>query len=456
MTSVLKWIESNRQKSVDELIEFLRIPSISTLPESGDDMVRCAEWLAARLRTAGLTRVEVLPTGGHPIVWGEWMGAPGKPTILLYGHYDVQPVDPIEEWETPPFEPAIRNGNLYARGACDDKGQVYMHVKAIEAHFRQNGKLPVNMRVLIEGEEEIGSDNLDNFIAANRDRLTADVAVVSDTSMFGKGIPSITYGLRGLAYMQLDVTGPRRDLHSGQYGGAGRNPLLALASILAKLHDADGRVTIPGFYDQVRPLSDAERKEFASLPWDEAALKKDMGVSEFWGERGYTVLERMWARPTCDAHGLWGGFQGAGAKTVIPSRGGAKVSMRLVPDQDPVTVGRLFTEHVRKLCPPGVTLEVKDLHGAPAVLVPLDHPAIQAGSRAIEKAFGRAPVKIREGGSIPVVATFKNLLGLPTVLAGVGLPDDAAHAPNEKFDLENYQGGIRMAAYLYEEMAGIR
>ena len=456
MTSVLKWIESNRQKSVDELIEFLRIPSISTLPESGDDMVRCAEWLAARLRTAGLTRVEVLPTGGHPIVWGEWMGAPGKPTILLYGHYDVQPVDPIEEWETPPFEPAIRNGNLYARGACDDKGQVYMHVKAIEAHFRQNGKLPVNMRVLIEGEEEIGSDNLDNFIAANRDRLTADVAVVSDTSMFGKGIPSITYGLRGLAYMQLDVTGPRRDLHSGQYGGAGRNPLLALASILAKLHDADGRVTIPGFYDQVRPLSDAERKEFASLPWDEAALKKDMGVSEFWGEKGYTVLERMWARPTCDAHGLWGGFQGAGAKTVIPSRGGAKVSMRLVPDQDPVTVGRLFTEHVRKLCPPGVTLDVKDLHGAPAVLVPLDHPAIQAGSRAIEKAFGRAPVKIREGGSIPVVATFKNLLGLPTVLAGVGLPDDAAHAPNEKFDLENYQGGIRMAAYLYEEMAGIR
>lgn len=456
MTSVLDWIEANREKAVDELIEFLRIPSVSTDPERRDDMGRCAEWLAARLRAAGLTRVEVLPTGGHPVVWGEWMGAPGRPTILLYGHYDVQPVDPVELWETPPFEPSRRDGSLYARGASDDKGQVYMHVKAIEAHLRQTTKLPVNVRVLFEGEEEIGSDHLESFMRENRDRLAADVAVVSDTAMFAKGVPSITYGLRGLCYMQLDVTGPRRDLHSGQYGGAARNPLLALGAILAGLHDADGRVTVPGFYDQVRPLADAERKEFASLRFDEGGLKREIGVDQLWGERGYTVIERMWGRPTLDAHGLWGGFQGAGAKTVIPSRCGAKVSMRLVPDQDPGTIGRLFTEHVRRLCPPGIQLEVTDLHGAPAVLVPLDHPAIQAASRAIEKAFGRAPVKIREGGSIPVVATFQNLLGLPTVLAGVGLPDDAAHAPNEKFDLENYQGGIRMAAILYEEMAGIK
>jgi acetylornithine deacetylase/succinyl-diaminopimelate desuccinylase-like protein len=455
MSSVHEWIDANRDRAVEELIEFLRIPSISTDPERSDDMRRCADWLARRLGGAGFTRTEVIPTGGHPVVWGEWMGAPGKPTILLYGHYDVQPVDPLELWETPPFEPSVRDGNLFARGSSDDKGQIFMHVMALESYLRQTGRLPVNVRILFEGEEEIGSEHLTPFIRKQRERLAADVAVVSDTAMFAKGIPSLTYGLRGLCYMQVEVTGPRRDLHSGSYGGASRNPLLALATILSGLQDRDGRVTIPGFYDSVRPLLDEERREFASLNFDEDGLRKEMGVEELWGESGYTVLERMWARPTLDVHGLWGGFQGAGAKTVIPSHCGAKVSMRLVPDQDSAAIGKLFTEHARRLCPPGIQLQVSDVHGANAVIVPLDHPAIRAASRAIEKAFGRAPVKIREGGSIPVVGTFKELLGMPTVLAGVGLPDDAAHAPNEKFHLENFHGGIHMAAYLYEELAGM-
>jgi acetylornithine deacetylase/succinyl-diaminopimelate desuccinylase-like protein len=448
-------IEDQRQHHLAGLLEFLRIPSISTLPERRDDMRRCADFVAAEMRQAGLSRVEVLPTGGHPVVYGEWVHAPDKPTILVYGHYDVQPVDPIEKWDTPPFEPTIRDGQIFARGAADDKGQVYIHLKAVETYLSVAGHLPINVKFLIEGEEEIGSEHLDSFISTNRDLLRADLAVISDTDMFARGQPSMVYGLRGLTYLQVDLDGPSSDLHSGVFGGAVANPAQVLAAIIASLKDDDGRVTVPGFYDDVRPLTADEREAYALLPFDEEAYRADLGVQRLHGEPGYTTLERLSARPTLDVNGMWSGFTGEGAKTVLPSRASAKISCRLVPDQSPDKIYSLLEGRLRELCPPTVTMTITNLHGARPVITPLDHPAVRAASRALERAFGKKPLFTREGGSIPVVATFEDLLGIPTVLLGFALPDAHMHAPNERFDVENFHLGIRTVAFLLEELAEV-
>lgn len=453
MEAIIQYIEANRDRYVEDLQEVLRIPSISSSPEHREEVRRCAELLADRMRAIGLTRAEVLPTGGHPVAYGEWLGAQGRPTVLLYGHYDVQPVDPLEEWESPPFDPQVRRGELYARGAADDKGQVYIHLSALEAHLRQTGSLPINVKVLVEGEEEIGSPNLEGFLQAERGRLSADLAIISDTPMLGRGLPSICYGLRGLCYLQLEIEGPSHDLHSGSFGGAVANPVNVLAEILAALKDPQGRITIPGFYDDVRPLSEEERQALASLPFDEEAFRRTAGVPALPGEAGYTTLERIWARPTLDLNGILGGFTGEGSKTIIPARAMAKVSMRLVPDQDPERIADRVEAHLRRLCPPSVRLTIKRMHGGKPFLAPLDHPALAAASRALEGAFGQRVCFIREGGSIPFVPTIAEALGCPCLLLGFGLPDENAHAPNEKLDLENYQKGIQAVARLYGDLA---
>ncbi len=453
MDDVLAYLEAGRERFLRELMDWLRIPSISSAPEHRADVRRCAEVLAAHLRRIGLHRVEVLPTDGHPVVYAEWRGAPGRLTALVYGHYDVQPVDPLELWETPPFEPQVRDGLLFARGAVDDKGQVYLHCAVLEAYLATRGALPVNVKLLIEGEEEIGSPHLDAFIAAHRDRLAADVAVISDTPMYSAEHPSLCYGLRGLAYLEVEVEGPRSDLHSGSWGGVVANPALALARMLAALKDADERVTVPGFYDAVRPLTDADRAALAALPYDETAVAAELGVPCLAGERGYSPLERVWARPTLDVNGLWGGYSGPGAKTIIPARAGAKLSCRLVPDQDPDTIGRLVADYLRQVAPPGVRVTVRQLHGGRPVLTPLDTPALQAAQRAVERGFGKPPVFIREGGSIPFVATLVEQLRVPSVLLGVGLPDERTHAPNEFFHLVNFYRGMRAVAYLWDELS---
>ncbi len=453
MDDVLAYLEAHRDRFLDELKTFLRIPSISSATAHRADVLRCAEYAVAHLRRIGFPRAEVLPTGGHPVVYAEWVGAPGAPTALVYGHYDVQPVDPLELWETPPFEPQVRDGLLFGRGAVDDKGQVYMHFAAAEAYLATRGRLPVNLKLLIEGEEEIGSPHLDAFVAAHRDLLAADVGVISDTPMYDADHPSLCYGLRGLVYLQVEVEGPATDLHSGTWGGIVTNPALALAQVLAALKDAQGRVTVPGFYAAVRPLTPAERAAFAALPFDAERVAADLGVPVLTGEAGYTPLERLWARPTLDVHGLWGGFSGEGAKTVIPARAGAKLSCRLVPDQDPDTIADLLAAHLERLAPPGVRLRVERLHGGRPVLTPLDHPALQAAGRAIERGFGKPPSFIREGGSIPFVATLVEELKLPCVLLGVGLPNERTHAPNEFFHLVNFYRGMRTVAYLWDELA---
>ncbi len=453
MSVIEEYVEQNRQRFLEELRHFLEIPSISALPDHREDIWRAARWLAEEMQRIGLQEVQVLPTGGNPVVYGQWLGAPGKPTALVYGHYDVQPVDPLDEWETPPFEPAVRDGDVFARGAADDKGQVFVHLKAAEALLRESGRLPVNLKFLIEGEEEVGSEHLDAFIAERQELLRADLAVVSDTSMFQRGMPSICYGLRGIAYWQVDVVGPRSDLHSGTYGGAVHNPIQVLVEMLASLKDPEQRITIPGFYDRVRPLSPEEREQFARLPFDEEAYKAELGVRTLVGEAGYTVLERLWARPTLEINGIWGGFTGEGPKTVIPARAHAKVSCRLVPDQDPYEVDRLFQDHIRRIAPPSVDVQVRLLSTGKPSLTPLDHPAVQAAARALERGFGKQPVFIRGGGSIPVVATLQEVLKVPTVLVGLGTPDEHAHAPNERFPLENFYGGILSIAALWEELA---
>lgn len=452
MDQVLSFITSNRERYLEELKDFLRIPSVSTHPHHAEDVRRCALFLADELRRIGMKRVACVPTGGHPIVYAEWMDAPGKPTVLFYGHYDVQPAEPFELWETPPFEPAVRGDNLFARGATDDKGQVWLHVKALEAHLSRRGQLPVNVKMLIEGEEEVSSRHLDAYIDDHLADLNADVVVISDTGMYDYEQPSICYGLRGLVYMEIRIEGPCKDLHSGGFGGSVANPLNVLSGLIAQLIDADGRVTIPGFYDDVVPLSAAERRAFASLPFSEDEYRGRMGVDELAGERGYSTLERIWARPTCDVNGILGGFTGEGSKTVLPSKGMAKVSMRLVPNQDPDRIAAAFEAYIRRLAPPSVKIEVIRHGTGKPVLTPRDHPAVQAASVAIEKGFGKTPVYIREGGSIPVVATFREKLGLPTVLMGFGLPDCDAHAPNEKFHLKNYYRGIAAAAWFYREL----
>ncbi len=452
MKEVLDYIDQNSDRYLKELGELLAIPSVSTNPENAGDIRRCAEWVADHLRTIGIPDVRVMATPGHPVVYGAWTGAPGKPTVLIYGHYDVQPAEPLELWTSPPFEATVRGEELYARGASDDKGQFFVYLKAIEAMFRTVGTLPVNVKMLIEGEEEIGSEHLDDFVKEQAALLKADLVLVSDTSMFARGVPSICYGLRGLAYMQIDLVGPKSDLHSGSFGGSILNPIQALAEIVAKLHDGKGRVTIPGFYDDVRALSKKERDAYKQLPWSDRKYAKELGVKELYGEKGFTTLERLWARPTLECNGIWGGFTGEGAKTVLPSKASAKISMRLVPDQSSKKVSALFTKYINKIAPPGVTVTVQSLHGGEPAITPIDSPGVRAAYAALEKGFGKKPLYQREGGSIPIVVQFKKLLKIDTVLLGFGLPDENAHAPNEFLLLANFFGGIRTVAHFLNDL----
>ncbi len=452
MSSVQEYVREHHPQYLDQLFELLRIPSISTDSRHQVDMERAAQWVRDRLRAAGCTRSEIHATEGHSIVYGEWLGAPGEPTILVYGHYDVQPVDPIEQWHTPPFEPTIRDGRIYARGAADDKGQFIIHVNALEAHLKTAGTCPVNVKFLIEGEEEIGSEHLTSFVEANRKKLACNAVVVSDTAMFDRGVPSICHGLRGLTYLQIDVRGTDTDLHSGTFGGAVMNPAFALVRMLADLKDAKGKIRIPGFYDRVRRLTTAERRAIASLPHNEAKYRRAIGAPELFGEAGFTTLERTWARPTLEINGIWGGFTGEGAKTVIPAEAHAKVSCRLVPDQTPREIARKVEAYLRKKAPRAVRVKVRELHGGDAWLAETDHPALQAAGRAVQRAYGKVPVFMREGGSIPVIATFDRILRVPAVLLGIGLHDDNLHAPNEKLDLDNFFRGNEAAAYLMEEI----
>ena len=453
MDNVIDFINMNRERYLDELKALLAIPSISALPEHAADVKRCAEWCADEMRRIGLQNVKLLDTPGNPVVYGDWLGAPGAPTILFYGHYDVQPVDPLDLWESPPFDATVRDGELFARGSADDKGQVFMHFKAVEAHLKQNGRLPVNMKLILEGEEEVGSVHLDDFIRAHNNDLKADVVVISDTAMFDRGVPSICYGLRGLVYCQIDLRGSKGDLHSGVFGGAVANPASVLAQMIAQMKDRSGRIKVPGFYDDVRPLEEQERQAWAQLPFNEKKYRKDFGIPRTFGESGYTTLERTWARPTLEVNGLLSGFTGEGAKTVLPAVAMAKISMRLVPNQHPDKIADLFEAYVRKIAPKTVELKFTRMHGGKPWMTSYDNPYVQAAARAIERGFGRKPVFTREGGSIPVVSTFEEELGLPSVLFGVGLPDENAHAPNEKIDLGNFHNGVIAAACLYQEMA---
>jgi len=453
MNQVVDFINVNRDRYIDELKQYLAIPSISALPEHAGDVRRAAEWTADSCRTAGLENVKLIETPGNPVVYGDWLNAPGKPTILFYGHYDVQPVDPVNLWTSPPFEATVRDGEIYARGAADDKGQVFMHIKAVEAHLKKNGSLPVNIKFFIEGEEEVGSVHLDEFVRSHKQQLAADVVVISDSPMFDRGIPSICYGLRGLAYFQIDLRGTKSDLHSGSFGGAVANPAFVLGQILAQMKDRSGHIKIPGFYDDVRALSDAERAEWKKLPFNETKYRKDLGAPRLFGESGYSTLERVWARPTFEVNGLLSGFTGEGAKTVLPATAMAKVSMRLVPDQHPDKVADLFEAYLKKVAPKTVELKLTRMHGGKPWMTEFDNKYVRAAGRAIELGFGQAPVFNREGGSIPVVSTFQEELGVPSVLFGVGLPDENAHAPDEKLDLGNFHNGIIASAFLYQEIA---
>ena len=435
-----------------ELDEFLRIPSVSARSEHKADMARCADWFAARLRDVGM-QASVHQTPGHPIVVGEWRkAAPGAPTVLVYGHYDVQPVEPLELWTSPPFEPTVRDGRLYARGSVDDKGQLYIHVKAAEALLRQRGALPVNLIVLAEGEEEVGSDHLAEFIEKNARLLAADSVVISDSAMFAPGQPSILSSLRGLSYFQIDVTGPGQDLHSGSYGGAVVNPAMALARILSTMHDAKGRVAIRGFYDKVRKWPAKERAAIGKLPFKEKGFLRETGAPALGGEHGFGTLERIWSRPTCEVNGLLSGYTGEGAKTVLPARAMAKVSCRLVPDQDPTRIAKLFRAHVKRVAPKGVKVDVKYIHGGSPWKAELSGSLYDAARRALRAAFGKDPVVVGEGGSIPVVGDFTRVLKAPVLLLGFGLPGENAHAPDEWISIDNFNRGLRAVATLYEEL----
>jgi acetylornithine deacetylase/succinyl-diaminopimelate desuccinylase-like protein len=456
MDKVVDFINVNRDRYIDEMKQYLAIPSISALPEHKGDVRRAAEWTAEEFKRIGLQNARLEETPGHPVVYGEWLGAPGAPTILFYGHYDVQPVDPLHLWTSPPFEATIRDGEIYARGSADDKGQIFMHFKAVEAHLKQHGNLPVNMKFLIEGEEEVGSANLDNFIKSHKELLKADVVVISDSPMFDRGIPSICYGLRGLAYFQIDMRGSKSDLHSGSFGGAVANPAMVLAQVLSQMKDKSGRVKIDGFYDDVVELRQEERDEWARLPFNEKKYKAELGAPKLFGEAGFTTLERVWARPTFEVNGLLSGFTGEGAKTVLPAVSMAKVSMRLVPNQDPQKIGDLFEAYLRKVTPKTVELTITRMHGGKPWMTAFDNPFVQAAGRAIEAGFGKRPVYNREGGSIPVVSTFQEELGVPCVLFGVGLPDENAHAPDEKLDLGNFHNGVIASAYLYKEIGELK
>jgi acetylornithine deacetylase/succinyl-diaminopimelate desuccinylase-like protein len=447
------YLSSNDARIQRELFDFLRIPSVSARSEHDADTARCADWVAESLRTIGLS-ASIHPTKGHPIVVGEWRkAAPGAQTVLVYGHYDVQPAEPLELWDSPPFEPTVREGKIFARGSVDDKGQLYLHIKALEAHLSARGTLPVNVIVLAEGEEEVGSENLAEFIEANKKMLACDAVIISDSAMFAPGLPSILSSLRGLAYFQIDVQGPSGDLHSGMYGGAVMNPAMALARILATMHDADGRVAIPGFYDKVVDWGAKARADIAKLPFDEERFREETGAPALFGEKGFTTLERLWMRPTCEVNGLLSGYTGEGAKTVLPAKAMAKVSCRLVPDQTPEEIETLMRAHVERVAPPGVTATVTPLHGGRPWRADIGGPLFDAARRALAAAFEKEPVITGEGGSIPVVGDFQRILNAPVLLVGFGLPGENAHAPNEWMSEDNYFKGMAAMAALWDELA---
>jgi len=449
MELIKQYVEQHKQRLLDELFDLLRFPSVSADPKYKQDILNTAALVAKKLRDAGADKVEVCETAGNPIVYGEKIIDATKPTVLVYGHYDVQPPDPLELWKTPPFEPTIRDGKIYARGACDDKGQFYMHVKAFEL-MMQTGTLPCNIKFMIEGEEEVGSTNLKIFVNENKDRLKADVVLISDTSMISMDNPSIETGLRGLAYLEVEVIGPNRDLHSGVYGGSVANPVTILAKMIASLHDEDNRITIPGFYDDVVDLTESERKLLNEAPYNEAAYKKDIGVDELWGEKGYTTIERTGIRPTLEVNGIWGGYIGEGAKTVLPSKANAKISMRLVPNQSSENIIKLFTEHFLKIAPSCVRVKVTPHHRGEPVVTPTNSIAYLAAQKAIEESFGKKPIPTRGGGSIPIVHLFEDVLHIKTILMGFGLDSDNLHSPNEKYDLFNFYKGIETIPLFYK------
>jgi acetylornithine deacetylase/succinyl-diaminopimelate desuccinylase-like protein len=455
MDKVKQYIESHRDAFASDLADLLRIPSVSADSRQNGETKRAADWVASQFKALDL-KTETIPTAGHPLVYAETPPVAGKPIVLVYGHYDVQPPEPLDEWISPPFEPTIRNGNIYARGATDDKGQMLTHVKSVAAWITAVGKLPLQVKFLIEGEEEVGSAHLGPYIQENRKKLACDAVVISDCSQFAPGVPAITYGLRGIAYYELRLRGPKQDLHSGTFGGAITNPGNALVTLLAALRDKDGRIQVPGFYDDVEPLTDRERKEYHGLPQTDKEFMDSVGVTGMFGEAGYTSLERRWARPTCDINGLTSGYQGEGAKTVLPAKASAKLSFRLVPNQDPHKITTALRKFFEERLPAGITMELIVHHGAPGVLVPLDSPYMHAASAAIESAFGRAPVFVREGGSIPIVNTFTRELGADALLLGWGQNDDNTHSPNEKFSLEDYHRGTLASAYLWQEIASLK
>ncbi len=443
--------QENHSRFLNELKDLLRIPSVSTLPEHNDDCRRAAEMLVTELKRIGMENVRLIQAEGHPLVYADWLHAAGKPTVLIYGHYDVQPPDPLDEWLSPPFEPTERNGNIYARGAVDDKGQVWAQVKALES-LLANGSLPLNVRVLFEGEEEVGGEGIANFVASKPAELKADFALVSDTELFAPGLPTLCVGLRGMIYTELEVRGAKTDLHSGMYGGAAPNPFFALAQILAHLKDENGHILIPGFYDDIIPPSKEELAAWRSLPFDEEQYRiAEVGSKQLVGEAGFSVLERTWARPTLDVHGIPGGFTGAGAKTVIPAKAVAKVSMRLVPGMTPAKSFAQYKSYVEKIAPPGVDVDVRLIHSGDPCLIPVDNPYIQAATRALHEVWGKDTVFIRSGGSIPIVGDFARHLELPSVMMGFGLPDDNLHAPNEKFHIRNFELGIESIIRFLEE-----
>lgn len=461
MDKTQQYIKENQQRFVDELFEFLRIPSISADPSYKADVQKAAEFVKEKLLEAGVDTAEIIPTNGHPIVYGEKLIDPSLPTIMVYGHYDVQPPDPLDLWNSPPFEPTIKttvkhpNGAIFARGACDDKGQLFMHVKAFEA-MHSTGLHKCNIKFMIEGEEEVGSEHLAEFLESNTEKLACDVILISDTSMYANDLPSITVGLRGLAYLEVTVHGPNRDLHSGVYGGAVGNPANILAQMISRLKDENNRITIPGFYDKVIELSPEERKEMARIPFDMETYCKEIGIPQSEGEKGYSPMEQTSIRPTLDVNGIWGGYTGDGAKTVLPSKASAKISMRLVPDQDPDEITELFSAYFKSLAPAAVRVDVTNLHGGQPAVTPTDTPEYLAASKAMEKTFGKKPVPLRSGGSIPIVALFEQVLGVKSVLMGFGLDSDALHSPNEHFGLFNFYKGIETIPYYHEYYAELR
>ncbi|CEG21847.1 Succinyl-diaminopimelate desuccinylase [Planococcus massiliensis] len=446
-----QYFKDHREQHLEELKTFLRIPSISSLSEHKSDIRKGAEWLKEAMLKAGLENAEVFETEGHPVVYADWLHAEGKPTVLVYGHYDVQPVDPLNLWESAPFDPQVRDNKLFARGASDDKGQTFMHVKAVEALLQLNGELPVNIKFIVEGEEEVGSPNLPQYVEQNKEQLKADVIVISDTGMQGPGRPAVCYGLRGLAGIQIDVKGPKGDLHSGLYGGAVQNPLHAVVEILESFRDKEGVIQVEGFYEDVLPVSDEERAEFASLEFDLENEKKELGITEDFGEKGYSFIERTWIRPTLEINGITGGFSGEGIKTVLPAEASAKITCRLVPNQDPDDIVAKLRAHIEAHKPAGVTVEITDFDKGKPFLTPYDHPAIQAAGRSYEKVYNVPTAFTRMGGSVPIVAVFDEVLGLPVVLMGFGLSSENFHAPNEHFHLENFDKGLRVISdYLFE------